>query len=196
MKIVELLEKCSVKLGHQLVEVVAGRKALVDGGLYFKPGLLDELKRLKNVLPDLELIQIGHFLLFFIVVLLATRAHSRCLVDRIKVMLFSVQEDLTELSRDCEGVTCIIARLVQVVMLATQTTVSIAVLRLLSDAQHHDFIDFLLELLDVLLKLHNDGSLRLLFYLEEVLAHQLVDEGLDVLVKLLKEDGSKTGSLP
>jgi hypothetical protein len=81
-------------------------------------------------------------------------------------------------------------------MLASQTTVSIAVLRLLSDAQHHYFIDFLLELLDVLLKLHNDGSLRLLFYLEEVLAHQLVNEGLDVLVELLKEDGSKTGSLP
>jgi hypothetical protein len=81
-------------------------------------------------------------------------------------------------------------------MFASQTTVSIAVLRLLSDAQYHDFIDFLLELLDVLLKLHNDGSLRLLFYLEEVLAHQLVDEGLDVLVELLKEDGSKTGSLP
>jgi hypothetical protein len=52
--------------------VVAGRKALVDGGLYFKPGLLDELKRLENVLPDLELIEIRHFFLFFIVVLLAT----------------------------------------------------------------------------------------------------------------------------
>lgn len=76
VKIVELLEKCSVKLGHELVEVVAGRKALVDGGLYFKPGLLDELKRLENVLPDLELIEIRHFFLFFIVVLLATRAHS------------------------------------------------------------------------------------------------------------------------